>query len=261
MKTPTGNGRLCNGRAYAHSYPPPLSHHPLLCWVSSRTRTPSGHCGAALHTLQRHAVTFALIWQHSVASVSIGILFVNIILHHLPPPFSHMCVCVCVCSVSGLVCLQIVFTVDRATQNRTQPKGNKRNAPTLLLRFYTANKHTSHTHPHTHAYKYVHNVWGKVLWGGGGGVVERARLCIVFMCWKNQLTHLFSQIQMSELMSRRCRSRSVSLCLALSRIVSLCLPLLLLHSFFNICISSCFLSLSLSPLSLSPVQLAFIIFG
>lgn len=55
---------------------------------------------------------------------------------------------------------------------------------------------------------------------------------------------------MSELMSRRCRSRSVSLRLALSRIVSLCLPLLLLHSFFNICISSCFLSLSLSPLSL-----------
>lgn len=46
-------------------------------------------------------------------------------------------------------------------------------------------------------------------------------------------------------------SLSLSLRLALSRIVSLCLPLFLLHSFFNICISSCFLSLSLSPLSLS----------
>lgn len=101
----------------------------------------------------------------------------------LTPPPSHSLTCVCECSVSGLVCLQIVFTVDRATQNRTQPKGNKSNAPTLLLRFYTANKHTSHTHTHPHTCLQICAQCvreGAV--GEGGGGVERARLCIVFMC-------------------------------------------------------------------------------
>lgn len=155
--------------------------------------------------------------------MSIGILFVNIILQHLPPPFSHMCVCVCVCSVSGLVCLQIVFTVDRATQTRTQPKGNKSNAPTLLLRFYTANKHTSHTHPHphTHAYKYVHNVWGKVLWGGGCWCRARSSLHSFYVLKEPTDT----PVQPDPYVRADVPSLSLSLRLALSRIVSHCLAL------------------------------------
>lgn len=144
------------------------------------------------------------------------------------------------------MCLQIVFTVDRATQTRTQPKGNKSNAPTLLLRFYTANKHTSHTHTPTHMLTNMCTMcWGRYC--GGGGWCCRARSSLHSFYVLKEPTD--TPVQPDPNVRADVPSLSLSLRLALSRIVSLCLPLFLLHSFFNICISSCFLSLSLSPLS------------
>lgn len=135
-------------------------------------------------------------------------------LHLSPPPPSLMCVCVCVCSVSGLVCLQIVFTVDRATQTRTQPKGNKSNAPTLLLRFYTANKHTSHTHTPTHMLSNMCTMCGKQRRGEGRG---RARSSLHSFYVLKEPTD--TPVQPDPNVRADVPSLSLSLCLALSRSV------------------------------------------